>query len=249
MKGIVIHGSPRRGNTWDVFLRTKKIIDNKLAVDWEIIELSKLKLPQCIGCFNCILKGEEKCLHKNIIEDIYEKIQKADFLIITSPVYSMNVTGVLKTFIDHMSFKFHRPSYFKKKALVITTTAGAGHTKVAKYIEEVLEYWGISDISIIDIAYRSETLTEKHILRIEKLSSKFAKNLASGKFKKPKVKSVVMYNTWKVLGRSFGEDSADYKYWSDAEFDGRFYAKGVKVGVISKCLGVIARKVMLKVKG
>lgn len=66
----------------------------------------------------CFLKGENKCPHSKTIQPIAEKIEKADCVIITSPSYSLNVTAVCKNFIDHMSYKFHRPSYFDKKCLL-----------------------------------------------------------------------------------------------------------------------------------
>ncbi|WP_347707330.1 NAD(P)H-dependent oxidoreductase [Clostridium sporogenes] len=50
-------------------------------------------------------------------------MEKADALIVTSPVYSLQITGLLKNSIDHMAYNFHRPRFFTKKALVITTTA------------------------------------------------------------------------------------------------------------------------------
>lgn len=34
----------------------------------------------------------------------------------------MQVSGLLKNFIDHMSYNFHRPRFYNKKALIITTT-------------------------------------------------------------------------------------------------------------------------------
>ncbi|WP_196000457.1 NAD(P)H-dependent oxidoreductase [Clostridium sp. 1001271B_151109_B4] len=59
------------------------------------------------------------CPHKDIIQRIVSKIEEADAIIITSPVYSMQITGLLKNFIDHMSYNFHRPRFFYKKVLTM----------------------------------------------------------------------------------------------------------------------------------
>ena len=115
MKCLVIHGSPRRGNTWDVLKIVKEEMNKEGRFQFEEVELSKEKLPTCIGCFNCILKGEDKCPHHTIIENIVEKMNSADVFIFTSPVYSMQVSGLLKNFIDHMSYNFHRPRFYDKK--------------------------------------------------------------------------------------------------------------------------------------
>ena len=134
MKILIIHGSPRRGNTWKILNKVKEKINEEIDADYEIIELSKMKIPMCTGCFNCILKSEEKCPHYESIKYINDKITWCDAMIITSPVYSLQISGQLKNFIDHMSYNFHRPKYFNKKALIITTTGGVRAKEIANYI-------------------------------------------------------------------------------------------------------------------
>ena len=52
MKCLVIHGSPRRGNTWDVLNIVKDEMQKNGDFNFEVIELAKEKIPICIGCFN-----------------------------------------------------------------------------------------------------------------------------------------------------------------------------------------------------
>ena len=73
MKILIIHGSPRRGNTWKILNKVKEKINEEIDADYEIIELSKMKIPMCTGCFNCILKSEEKCPHYESIKYINDK--------------------------------------------------------------------------------------------------------------------------------------------------------------------------------
>ncbi|MGL5414806.1 MAG: flavodoxin family protein [Clostridium sp.] len=246
MKCTIIHGSPRRGNTWDVLEKVKDEMCRNGEFEFEVIELSKEKIPNCIGCFNCIFKGEDKCPHNEKMKEIIEKIDSTDGIIITSSVYSMNVTGTLKTFLDHMSFKFHRPTYFEKKALIITTTAGAGHKKVGNYIKEVLEYWGINTIKVLPIAYRAEELNASNINTIRKIGKEFALELKSGKIGKPRLKSVFMYNGWKAMAMNSSHESADYKHWKWKATKDILYDENVKIGFISKIVGKFGYKVMKK---
>ena len=115
MKCLIIHGSPRRGNTWDVLNRVKEEMKRNGNFEFEVVELSKEKIPMCIGCFNCIKKGEKNCPHSSYIEPIVKKMKEADAFIITTPVYSMQVSGTLKNFIDHMSYNFHRATELSDK--------------------------------------------------------------------------------------------------------------------------------------
>ena len=196
MKCLVIHGSPRRSNTWEVLNMVENEMKRIGDFDFELIELSKEKIPTCIGCFNCIFKGEDKCPHKNFIIPLVKKIEEADALIITSPVYSMQLSGLLKNFIDHMSYNFHRPRFYNKKALIITTTAGAGHKDTAKYLEEVMYFWGVNYVMTIPIAYRSYELKESNKRKILKGARTFSKELLSNKLHEPSMKSIIMYNMW-----------------------------------------------------
>ena len=127
MRYVIINGSPRKKNTWAVVEQVK----TNLNGEFDEIHLAKEKIPMCVGCYNCILKGEKYCPHFDKVNPIVERIKKADAIIMTSPVYAMNVTALLKNFLDHTAYLFHRPVCFTKKAMVIVTTAGAGHKKSA----------------------------------------------------------------------------------------------------------------------
>ena len=64
MRCVVIHGSPRRGNTWDVLNIAKEEMKKHGEIEFIDIELRKENIPYCNGCFLCIYKGEDKCPHK-----------------------------------------------------------------------------------------------------------------------------------------------------------------------------------------
>lgn len=247
MKCLVIHGSPRRGNTWNVLNIAKEEMKKNGEIEFEDIELIKQDIKNCRGCFNCIFKGEDKCPHKETIENIRDKIEKADALIVTSSVYSMHITGFLKNFIDHMSYNFHRPRFFKKKALVITTTAGAGHKDAANYIKNVLYYWGFNYVKTIPIAYRNIKLTDKNKNKVQIEAKKFMLDLKSNKLHNPSIKSVVMFNVWRAMSREkYEEGIADYEYWTKTGLVNYPFYKQVKIGTFKKLLGNFIYKVMTK---
>jgi multimeric flavodoxin WrbA len=247
MKCVVIHGSPRRGNTWNVLTLVKEEMRKNLDIEFIDIELRKENLPLCIGCFNCIYKGEDKCPHKEIMSKIVKEIKEAEGLIITSPVYSMQISGLLKNFIDHMSYNFHRPSLFTKKALIITTTAGAGHKDAANYVKSVLNYWGFNHVQTLPIAYRSRELTEKNKIKVLKGGKKFSDELKSKKIHKPSLKSVVMFNLWKAMSKEkYEEGSADYDYWHSEDMSKGVFSPQVPIGILKKLMGTIIYGLMSK---
>jgi len=221
MKCLVIHGSPRIGNTWNVLTLVKEEMKKKLEIDFKDIELRKENLPLCIGCFNCIYKGEEKCPHKEVMSKIVDEIKNADALIITSPVYSMQISGLLKNFIDHKD--------------------------AANYVKRVLNYWGLNYIQTLPIAYRSMELTEKNKTKVLKSTKKFSEELNSKKLHKPSFKSVVMFNLWKAMSKEkYEEGSADYDYWHSEEMSSGAFSPQVPIGVFKKVVGKAIYKMMSK---
>lgn len=241
MKCVVIHGSPRRGNTWDVLnivLNELKDIPN---IEFDVIELKKVKLDTCIGCFNCILKGEDKCPHSNTMKNLIDRIENAEVIIMTSSVYSMQITGLLKNFIDHMSFNFHRAKFYKKKGLVIATTAGAGHKQATKYMKEVLEFWGLNKVNKIAVAYRNTKLTQKNIDYIKSESKKFKKELLKMDIPKSGIKQVVMYNFWRAMAINDKSYEADYNYYKNKK---RAYYDDANVNKIKIMIGNLVYKVI-----
>ena len=69
-------------------------------------------------------------------------INSSDGVMLTSPVYMENVSGILKTFLDRTCKWFHRPELYGKPILVIATTKGSGLKATLKYLERVVIQWG-----------------------------------------------------------------------------------------------------------
>lgn len=246
MNILIIHGSPRRGNTWNIVNRVKEKINEKIDVDYEIIELSKMKIPMCTGCFNCILKSEEKCPHYESIKYINNKIDWCDAMIITSPVYSLQVSGQLKNFIDHMSYNFHRPKYFNKKALIITTTAGVNAKEISNYIKEVLTFWGINTTYKLPIVYRNAKL-EIYDKQIDKVLNEFIDTLKNNTFKSPTFKTIASYNVFRSMSTNlYTKGNPDYDYWKNSELYKYPYHPDIKIGMIKSIFGNTLYKVASK---
>lgn len=242
MKYLLINGSPREKNTWNVMKQAQKRIDG----DFEEIHLIAENIPMCIGCFNCILEGEEKCPHFNKINPIVEKIKKSDGIIIGSPVYAMNVSGILKNLFDHTAYFYHRPEFFTKKALVVVTTAGAGHKKVANYIDETLRHWGVNKVYKYSVVCGGKDSLEDDA--IDKIAEKFSRDVNSNKLHSPKLGDIVFFNVWKSLALLNDPIKKDAEYWKQTGLINHDFAPEVKLNpvkkVFSKLMSFVLKKVM-----
>ena len=241
MKYVIINGSPRKKNTWKMVEQAK----TNLNGEFEEIQLMKEKIPMCNGCFKCIMEDEKECPHFEKIKAILDKINAADGIIIASPVYAMNVPALLKNFLDHTAYLYHRPACFTKKALAIVSTAGAGHKDVAKYIDETLRHWGVNKVYKITYACGGKDFIDKD--NINKTAQKFANDVESGKLHSPKLMDIVFYNVWRVMALSKDPIEADKKYWFETGLVNYDFAPEVKLNIVKKAFAKLMFNVLKRV--
>lgn len=240
MKCIVIHGSQRRGNTYRI---TNALIEEMEALghySFEEVFLKDLDMEFCLGCNSCFLKGEAYCPHRESIQALAEKIEEADTLIVTSPVYSLGPSALVKCWIDHMSYRFHRPLFFSKKALVIATTAGAGATKTAGFIRDTLMHWGFNWVGQLAVECRSLNyqIDEKVQKKLKNTAKSFHKELTVKTLRKPSFKRVIYYNVWRAMAEAGkSEKNADYCYWQKENLFNTSFAPSVHIGFFKNALG------------
>jgi multimeric flavodoxin WrbA len=150
MKITLINGNMRHGSTWNCANQIIKTIGES-----EKVELTEFSLPRdmphfCNGCFSCIYNGENTCPHREQVNPIVASIIQADLLILTSPVYGMDVSGQMKALLDHLCFMWmsHRPNpgMFQKIGLTVSTTAGAGLGHTTKTMRNSMKFWGMKNI-------------------------------------------------------------------------------------------------------
>ena len=243
MKYVIINGSPRKKNTWSMVKQAKTNLGEDAV--FEEVQLMKEKIPMCKGCFNCIMEGEENCPHHERVNSILEKIRWADGLIITSPVYALNVTGLLKNFFDHTAYIYHRPEFFDKKALIIVSTAGAGQKDVAKYIDDTLRHWGFNKNYRITYAFGGKD--EINAEEINKIAQKFHKDVSSKKLHSPKLGDIIFYNVWRAMTPNSEAMKKDKEYWENSGLVNHEFAPEVNLGIFKSAFAKIMYFILKKV--
>jgi len=250
MKILAIIGSPRkRGNTYQTMKKLEEKMKKLGDYEFDYLFLKDYHLEDCRGCFSCISKGIEFCPLKDDRELIEEKMEESDGFIMSSPVYVMTVSALLKNFIDRTAYLCHRPKYHGKMALVLSTTGGLGGKETMKYMEMVVGAWGyqvVGKCGVITAPWpATENLKRKNISIIEKSAQKFHKSLETIENKRI---AEIKVGFKEYMGfRIFQEVSsnlknympADYQFYQDKE-----YYRPAKIGIISKMLTAIMLKVV-----
>lgn len=103
MKILALNGSPKgkNGNT-EVILQPFLKGCKKAGADVETVYLKDKNIKHCMGCFTCWTKTPGKCIHKDDMEELLDKISEANIIVYATPLYYYTVTGIMKDFMDRM---------------------------------------------------------------------------------------------------------------------------------------------------
>ena len=110
---LYISASNRKHNSYN-FL-------NKLKSEKDIfISLADIDIKYCIGCNACQKNEKNQCVLKDDMNKIYDAISKCDNIIIMSPIYMNQITGILKNVFDRFNPYCASESLKGKKIFLIT---------------------------------------------------------------------------------------------------------------------------------
>lgn len=133
MKVLGINCSPRKeGNTYLLIKEVFKPLEDK-GIKTELFQIGGKKIRGCIACMKCKKKADGRCHQKNdVINACIAKMEKADAIIIGSPVYFADLSGDAKALLDVAGYALRaagNPLRRKPGAAVIAVRrAGAIHS-------------------------------------------------------------------------------------------------------------------------
>ena len=188
-------------------------------------------MKACTGCEKCILKN--KCVLNDDVHNVMEKLSKSDGIILSSPVYLQSISGKLKTFVDRTCVWYHRPELFGKPLLAIATTNGSGLKDTLKYIQSIGTQWGTYNSGRIGRNIRTINLPVTN-----KECAMFIHNLKRDKKEyKPNLKSIINFNTQKILSKKLG--GLDEAYWDEQGWYNKPYYFKCKINPFNRILGYL----------
>ncbi|MFC2078765.1 flavodoxin family protein [Candidatus Bipolaricaulota bacterium] len=91
-------GSPRKGGNTETLLDEALRGARDEGAKTEKIRLSELSIKPCLGCFECLERGQ--CIQEDDFAVLREKMLESSRWILGTPVYFFAPSGQLKTFID-----------------------------------------------------------------------------------------------------------------------------------------------------
>jgi multimeric flavodoxin WrbA len=160
MRVLGIAGSPRRdGNTALLLAEVMKGAESRGA-EVKTIVLNDLDITPCQHCDACFEAGE--CRIKDDMQMVYKELERADRIVLASPVHFMGVTAQTKAMIDRCQALWARKYILKqpplgdkreRKGLFVSV----GGMKLANLFEPALATVKAL-FKVLDIAYAGDLL-------------------------------------------------------------------------------------------
>ena len=147
MKVLILNGSPKEnGNTAAALTEMAKIFAAE-GIETETVRVGHLEVRGCISCASCYKTG--RCVMDDIVNELAEKLQEADGLVVGSPVYYASANGTLVSVLDRLFYSTRFPKTMKVGASVAVARRGG----CSSTFDQLNKYFTISGMPVASSQY------------------------------------------------------------------------------------------------
>ena len=156
-KLIAFVGSPRKDGNIDTVVKAVIKGAEESQIETKIYYLNDMTIKSCQACMYCREPEHDHCIIDDDLKGVYAEIKEADYLILSSPVYIHQISGLLKTLLDRfypLTNHKHEPRFGIKKTIFIYAQAApipSIFEGYFTYTEESLKAMGIIPIQRINV--------------------------------------------------------------------------------------------------
>ena len=130
MKVVAINGSARKDGNTAILLNTVLEEIKKEGMETELIQLAGKPPAGCRACYKCFQNKDRRCAVKgDVLNDLLEKMEKADGILLGSPTYFSDVTAGMRSLIERAGFVARANDFMLRRkvgaAVVAVRRAGA----------------------------------------------------------------------------------------------------------------------------
>lgn len=221
---LLVNGSPRAGGNT---ARALRILAEELeesfgrsgeATETEFVELSHKDVRSCRGCRICFDRGEGACPLADDVGTLSLAMARADLIVLASPVYVDDISGLMKTFLDRNAWMNHRPGLWGRLAAVVTTTGVARSGRATGVLSSALRAWGTvvaGSLCLVAGAALERGGEEAFRPVIRILAGRLQKARTGRRAERPGLQELVYFLVMREYWRRNPDDSLDYLWWKD----------------------------------
>lgn len=147
MKVLMLNGSPKvNGNTAAALAEMKAIFEQE-GIEAEIVRVGHLPVRGCIACGGCYNTG--RCVFDDVVNELAEKLEAADGLVVASPVYYASANATLTAVLDRLFYS----TRFDKRMKVGASVAVARRGGCSAAFDQLNKYFTISGMPVASSQY------------------------------------------------------------------------------------------------
>lgn len=147
MKVLIINGSPRNGSNTGIALSEMISVFHEEGIETEVMEIGKMDIRSCIACNACSKLG--KCVFDDAVNRAAEIFEKADGLVVGTPVYYAAANPAVTAFMTRLFYS----SRFDKTMKVGAAVAVARRGGLTSTFDELNKFFTISGMPVASSQY------------------------------------------------------------------------------------------------
>ena len=147
MKVLMINGSPRIGGNTSMALEEMRKVFESEGIEAKIVQIGNKDIRGCLACLRCKELG--KCVFNDVVNELAVDFEKADGLVVASPVYYASANATLIAALDRLFYSSRFDKTMKVGASVVCARRGG----CSATFDELNKYFTIAGMPIASSQY------------------------------------------------------------------------------------------------
>ncbi len=147
MNVLLINGSPHaNGCTATALGVVARTLEGE-GIETTTVHVGHREIRGCIGCYRCAQLG--RCVFDDVVGETAPLLERADGVVVGSPVHYAGAAGTLTAFLDRLFFSTH----FSKRMKVGAAVVSARRAGTTAAFDQLNKYFTISEMPIVSSRY------------------------------------------------------------------------------------------------
>ncbi len=147
MRVLLINGSPKANGNTALSLREMEKIFHAQGIETELITVGDMAIRGCVNCGYCY--SNNRCAVDDIVNEIADKFNECDGLVLGSPVYYASANATLIALLDRLFYS----TSFDKTMKVGAAVAVARRGGLSATFDQLNKYFTISGMPVASSQY------------------------------------------------------------------------------------------------
>ena len=147
MKVLLINGSPNANGNTAMALREMEKVFSEKGIETEWIHVGNMAIRGCLACQTCYKNA--KCAIDDVVNEVAQKFEACDGMVVGSPVYYAGANGTLTAFLDRLFYSTRFDKRMKVGAAVVAARRGG----LSSTFDQLNKYFTISGMPVASGQY------------------------------------------------------------------------------------------------